>query len=359
MKVTQKDIDRNRQLPATMDHLPASATNMECKMKLFAISISLLLISPSIAMAQRYVESGGRVRVALVKMPYSGSRSGTERSGNPDYLEEGGIAGILQDMGVELKPVAAEADLTAEERREYGEWHRLGLAGGHLAEIVAANEREGFFTVGLHANCNALMGMLGGLQHSGPSQRPLRVGLVWIDAHGDFNTPETTLSGMLGGMPVAVSAGMCLTNIRLKSGLDPALPTRYIVMAGVRDTDPLEQELIDRSNIEMITVEDIRTLSENLHDQMERLSRLTDIIYVHIDMDVLDPAEVTGHSLAVADGPTSHELAAALTEMFKYEKTAAIGIASTPYGDNDRGGLSRDAAYRLIQAAVAGVMQRK
>ena len=70
-------------------------------------------------------------------------------------------------------------------------------------------------------------------------------------------------------------------------------------------------------------------------------------------MDVLDPAEVTGHSLAVADGPTSHELAAALTEMFKYEKTAAIGIASTPYGENDRGGLSRQAAYRLIQAAVA------
>ena len=359
MKVTQKDIDRNRQLPAKMDALSASVLSLERKMKLLTISIVLLLLTPAITMAQRYVESGGKVRVALVKMPYSGSRSGTERSGNPDYLEEGGIAGILRDMGVELKPAVDEADLTPEERSEYGEWNRLGLAGGHLSEIVAANERKGFFTVGLHANCNALMGMLGGLQHSGPSRRPLRVGLVWVDAHGDFNTPETTLSGMLGGMPVAISAGMCLTNIRLKSGLDPALPTRYIVMAGVRDTDPLEQELIDRSNIEMITVEDIRTLSDNLHGQMERLSQLTDIIYIHVDMDVLDPAEVTGHSLAVADGPTSHELAAALTEMFKYEKTAAIGIASTPYGENDTGGLSRDAAYRLIQAAVSGVMQRK
>jgi arginase len=200
--------------------------------------------------------------------------------------------------------------------------------------------------------------MLGGLQHSGPTSRPLKVGLVWIDAHGDFNTPETTLSGMLGGMPVAVSAGLALTNLRLKSGLDPALPTRYIVMAAVRDTDPLEQELIDRSDIEHITVEDIRTLSENIRHQMERLSQLTDVIYVHIDMDVLDPHEVPGHSLNVPDGPTSVELAAALTEMFGYEKVAALGIASTPSGERDPGGLSRQAAYRLIEGALEGVKRR-
>jgi arginase len=202
------------------------------------------------------------------------------------------------------------------------------------------------------------MGMLGGLQQSGPSRRPLKVGLVWIDAHGDFNTPETTLSGMLGGMPVAISAGLALTNLRLKSGLDPALPTRYIVMVGVRDTDPLEQDLIDRSNIEMITVDDIRTLSPNLHAQMERLSHLTDVIYVHVDMDVLDPREVEGHSLTVANGPTSSELARAITEMFKYDKAAGFGVASTPSGQRDPEGCSLEAAYKLIEAAVQGVRVR-
>jgi arginase len=213
-------------------------------------------------------------------------------------------------------------------------------------------------SVGLLANCTSLLGVLGGLQHSGASRRPLRVGLVFVDAHGDFNTPETTLSGMLGGMPVAVAAGLALTNLRLKSGLDLALPTRYIVMAALRDTDPLEQELIDRSDIQLISVQDIRTRSENMHAQMRRLSKLTDVIYVHIDMDVLDPSEVAGHSLTVPNGPTSIELAAALTDMFRYQKVAALGIASTPAGDNDPGGLSLRAAYRLVVGAALGAQQR-
>lgn len=128
-------------------------------------------------------------------------------------------------------------------------------------------------------------------------------------------------------------------------------------MAGVRDTDPLEQELIDRSDIEMISVEDIRNLSENIHNQMKRLSQLTDIIYIHIDMDVLDPKEVSGHGLTVPGGPTSKELAAALTVMFKYPKAAALGIASYPAG-KDKDNLSLKAAYNLVQGAIKGIKTR-
>jgi arginase len=323
---------------------------------LIAVAMALSLTA-STAIAQDFRSEDGRLKVALVKMPYSGSRNVAELSDVPDYLEDGGLADLLAERGAALQPLSTVA-LTAEEEREYGEWHRLGLANAHLAEMVAGNRRDGFLTVGLLANCSSLMGMLGGLQHSGETRRPLKVGLVFVDAHGDFNTPETTLSGMLGGMPVAVSAGLALTRLRIESGLDPALPERYIVMAGVRDTDPLEQELLDRSEVEMISVEDIRDRSENLHRQMERLSELTDVIYIHIDMDVLDPREVAGHSLNVADGPTSAELAAALTEMFRYEKAAALGIASTPSWERDPDGLSLKAAYRLIEGALEGVRSR-
>ncbi len=324
------------------------------------VSVSCLamtvLLSP-LAYPQAFVDDAGNVRVVLLKMPYTGARNVAELSGTPDYLAEGGIIERLSGRGAVLKPTET-IGLTSEEQADYGEWHRLGLANGHLAEIVARNLRAGYLPVGLLANCSSLMGMLGGLQNSGPDRRPLRVGLVWIDAHGDFNTPETTLSGMLGGMPVAISAGLALTNLRLKSGLDPALPTKYIVMAAVRDTDPLEHELIDRSDIEMITVDDIRTLSSNLHEQMKRLSRLADVIYIHVDMDVLDPYEVEGHSLTVPNGPTSAELAAAITEMFKYERSAGFGVASTPSNDRDPEGRSLEAAYRLIEAAVQGVRAR-
>ena len=326
-------------------------------MSLYRLCAVVMLCVPTLALTQEKSEMNGKTRVALVKMPYSGARNVAELSPGPDYLEQGGVVELLESMDVGVKPIET-IRLTPEDEREYGEWHRLGLANGHLADAVAANTKEGYLTIGLLANCNSLLGVLGGLQHSGPTRRPLKVGLVFVDSHGDFNTPETTLSGMLGGMPVAVAAGMALTNLRRESGLEPALPTRYIVMAGVRDTDPLEQELLDRSEVEHISVADIRDRSENLHAQMERLSRLTDIIYIHIDMDVLDPGEVAGHPLTVADGPTSVELADALVEMFRYEKVAALGIASTPNGERDPEGKSRQAAYNLVVGAIEGIRRR-
>jgi arginase len=202
------------------------------------------------------------------------------------------------------------------------------------------------------------MGMLAGLQHSGPGSRPLRVALLWIDAHADFNTPETTLSGMLGGMPVAVSAGICLNRFRLQSGLDPALPFSYITMAAVRDTDPLERELVDRHRIELVPAADIRPPYQKIHDQMKRLGDLADLVYVHIDMDVLDPAEVSGHSLTVAGGPSSLQLAAALEAIFAYRKAAGLGIASYP-AERDEGRLSLKAAYNLIEGSVKGVKESR
>jgi arginase len=308
--------------------------------------------------AQDRANNGNTVRVALVKMPYVGERNVPELSGGPDYLEQGGLRKLLEDQGIQTK-LSSPVALSSDEEKAYGSWNRLALAEGQLAKVVADERRSGSLPVGLLANCSSILGMLSGLQHSGPSAKPLRVGMVFVDAHGDFNTPETTLSGMLGGMPVAIAAGQCLTRMRLKTGLEPAVPTRHIVEVCVRDTDPLEQELLDRSEIQQLTLEDVRTRSANLHAAMKRLSEATDLIYIHVDMDGLDPREVPGHPLTVPGGPTSLELAAALTEMFRYEKAAAFGVASTPYGDKDKSGVSRQAAYNLILGAANGVRQRR
>jgi arginase len=320
-----------------------------------AALVSIVLLGPAAAAFAPSPEAGPSL--SLVKMPYRGERNLPDQSEGPDALEKGGLAQLLEGRGCRLGPVTTVA-LTPEEQKSYGEWNRLALANGQLAKIVARQRKEGYVPVGLLANCSSLVGMLGGLQHSGEAARPLRVGLVFIDAHGDFNTPETTLSGMLGGMPVAIAAGHCLTRMRLKSGLDPALPERHIVLAAVRDTDPLEQERLDRSAIEFLSVDDIRRRSPAIQRQMERLSALADVIYVHVDMDVLDPREVAGHPLAVPDGPTSRELSAAIADMFTHDKVAALGIASTPFGDRDKDGLSRQAAYALILGAVEGLQRR-
>ncbi len=88
---------------------------------------------------------------------------------------------------------------------------------------------------------------------------------------------------------------------------------------------------------------------------MKRLSLLTDVIYIHVDLSVLDPAEVPGHPHAPPKGPTSTELAACLEAMFQYPKAAAIGIASLP---DDAKDVSLKAAYRLLEGALRGVKSR-
>jgi arginase len=297
------------------------------------------------------------LRVALVGMPYSGARNVPEISPVPRYLLDGGLEDTLRSEGVVLEPTRTVA-LSAADEKEYGTWHRMALANGHLGDMVAAYRRAGVLPVGLLANCTSVIGILGGLQHSGPDDAPLRVGLVYIDAHADFNVPETTLSGMLGGMPVAVAAGLALENLRTESGLDPPIPSENVVEVAVRDVDPLERKLLAASLVQNLSVDDLRHHLERVRSQMARISSLADVIYVHVDMDVLDPSEVPGHPLHVSGGPTSRELAAALTEMFRFPEVAALGIASTPAGEHDPTGVSRRAAYKLVEGALAGVRSR-
>jgi arginase family enzyme len=91
---------------------------------------------------------------------------------------------------------------------------------------------------------------------------------------------------------------------------------------------------------------------------MDRLSRLTDKIYVHIDMDVLDPREVMGHGNKVPNGPSSEELAKVFEMIFRRSpKAHAIGFATIP--PRDEGGLSIAALNRMILGAVKGLQTRK
>ena len=321
-------------------------------MRSIAVVLLVLALLPVTARAQRYTDADGRLRVALARQPFS--PNGTSQG--PRTMAEGGIRDILDSLGAVVR--TEEAALTAEEETEYGGWKRLGMALGHFADIVARNQREGWFTVGLLATCPSMPGLVAGLQHSGPGGEPLRVGMLWLDAHPDFNTPETTRSGSLGGMPVAVATGRALWRLRLDAKLDPPLPDEHVVMGGVRLTDPLEQELLEDSRIEQVSVEDLRHATPAVFEQLDRLSRITDVLYVHIDMDVLDPREVAAHQNAVPGGPSSEELATLFEQIFRrYPTASAIGFATIPSRDED--GLGIAAVNRMIAGAVRGVLARE
>jgi len=301
--------------------------------------------------------ANAEVLVDVIKNPYGGSRNVPELSTNPDYIHAAGLERLIGEWGGELIRPVQDIRLDAEQERQYGEWNRMALANANFADAVREGSRDDLITIGLEANCNNLLGMLAGLKYDSDGSAR-RVGLVFIDAHGDFNVPETTLSGMLGGMPVAIAAGHALHNIRRTTGLAEPLPMSDIVWGGVRDLDPLEADRFTEYEVRQFSVQDIRELSANLKKQMRDLSDRVDVIYVHIDMDVLDPAEVPGHNLTVPDGPSSKDLAAALTLMFENPKATALGIASTPSLNLDPDGVSRQAALNLIEAAIRGAQAR-
>jgi arginase len=310
------------------------------------------ILSASLSLA-----ANAAVKVDVIKNPYGGARNSPELSTNPDYIHAAGLERLIGEWGGELIRPIQDIRLNAEQERQYGEWNRMALANANFADVVREGLQDDLITIGLEANCNDLLGMLSGLKYDSDGNAR-RVGLVFIDAHGDFNTPETTLSGMLGGMPVAIAAGHALHNIRKTTGLAEPLPMSDIVWGGVRDLDPLEADRFTEYEVQQFSVQDVRELSANLKKQMDDLADRVDVVYVHIDMDVLDPAEVPGHSLAVADGPSSKDLAAAMTMMFENPKTVALGIASTPSFSLDPDGVSRQAALNLIEGAIKGAQAR-
>jgi arginase len=257
------------------------------------------------------------MNISIITLPWQlGSRDSGSGRGTAAILDAGLIAQLQQQGHRVTAPVSAE--LTADEQKQYGAWHKVGHGNAQLAALIADARRKGDFVLALESDCSATMGALGGVQQGGAQ----RIGMVWIDAHADFNTPETTLSGMLGGMPVAISAGLCLSRLREQSGLKQAIAATAVVMVGLRDVDPLEQELLDAHHVEQIPPD-----PEVVKEAVERLAQRVDVIYVHIDWDVLDPQDIPTAGLPVANGPRLGELAQVVRAAL-HPKAVALGYAS-------------------------------
>jgi arginase len=327
---------------------------MNCRTKASFIIIPIL-VATSMSFGITMIEDREPVKLAVVLQPVSGSRSGPEMSSGPQIMYDG-IRKLLTELGIE-EAAKEIIKLTAEEEKDYGAWHRVGMANGHLNSAVARLRKEELFPLGLLSNCNSLTGMLGGMQHSGPDRRPLSVGLIWLDAHADYNTPETTLSGMLGGMPVAVAAGKCLFRLRLKAGLDPAIPEKNIIMMCVRDMDPLEEELVLNSHITLISTEEMVELSPRMKEEYKKLCERVDVVYIHIDLDVLDAPDIPGHTFQIPNGPNPAQLGKALNFMMQNPKVGALGIASFPTQEEVRT-KSLGSTLEVIKGGLLGLQSR-
>ncbi|MBO0734539.1 MAG: arginase family protein [Methylocapsa sp.] len=283
------------------------------------------------------------MKLALIAFPFATDTDQGTAAG-PAALLRAGLPAWARDKGYDIAgPFCVE--LTQEQQAAYGSWNKIAFANAHLARLVAEAARTGAFPLILQSNCYAAIGVLAGLQISSGA-RP-RTGMVWIDAHGDCNTPDTSLSGWLSGMPVAIALGLCLERFRKQAGLVTPIDPRDVVMACVRANDPLEQELIDQAGIEIVPVSDIKSGCPQLRAAMERLSRGVGRIYVHFDADALDASEVKSMWLTAPGGPARAELAAAMQIVMTHPKVAAFGVADI--------NPERDEDGEMIQAALAVV----
>lgn len=219
-----------------------------------------------------------------------------------------------------------------------------GMSAG-VAEAVAGGARAGRKVLMVGGNCTAVPGMVGGLQQGRGATT--RIGLVWFDAHGDFNTPRTTISGMLGGMPVAVVAGLCHPLWRAGAGQAAPLPTDRIVMVDVRDLDPREEDLIEATDVTRAPI-----TGAELPAAVRRLAAETDLLYLHVDLDVLDRSLVPSHRTPAPGGPDLDQTVSAIRTVLdtgRVEAFALVSACTTGPG----GEISLASAMKVLRPSLA------
>jgi arginase len=140
-------------------------------------------------------------------------------------------------------------------------------------------------------------------------QRGQTLGLIWFDAHADMNTPETTPSGNIHGMPLAALLGYGAPELTNIAGFAPKIDPSLCVHVGARDIDPGERELIARTGLKFFTMRDIdeRGMSACMNDAIKIASRATAGYSVTFDVDALDPGDAPGSGTLVRGGLTYRE----------------------------------------------------
>jgi arginase len=273
------------------------------------------------------------MRVRLIRVPYDSGNRGVRMGAGPDRLAAS--ADRLRARGIEVSQAAVEAPPGL--RTEIGTTFALHRA---VAAEVRGALADGALPVVLSGNCGAAIGALAGV---GPG-----AGIAWFDGHGDFNTPETTVSGFLDGMALAIATGRCFRPLALSvPGFSPvAEPDAFLV--GSRDLDLAERAALDGSGVGWVTVASIREhgAAAALEPALQRMRSRR--IHVHVDLDVHDPALAPANQFAPPGGLTPREVQDAVRAL-----AAAVPICSASLAAYDPGvdpqGRALEAGLQLIE----------
>ena len=254
--------------------------------------------------------------VRTIFAPYDSGHRGLRMGAGPDYLMEGGLPEMLRSTerpSLSFAHVLPEVDPPAEVATAF-ELDRL------VAEQVREAVAGGEFPLVLSGNCNTAVGTIAGLGASD-------LGVVWFDAHADFNTPETTTTGFTDGMGLAIIVGHCWKEMAGGVPGFSAVAERDVVLAGVRAIEPAEEERLAASDVSVVGADRIGLEAPgNLEVALDGLKSR---VYVHLDLDVLDPEKAgKANEFATAGGLSAEDLKTALGLVRERFAVAAAGIAS-------------------------------
>ncbi|QBD83641.1 arginase [Ktedonosporobacter rubrisoli] len=247
-----------------------------------------------------------RIRVIGVPMDLGADRRGVDIG--PSAIRYAGLSEHLRRLGYTVNDIG-NVHVPQPESRPVGNTQLKYLepivqVSEELAQLVTEALQANEFPLILGGDHSIALGSISGVARV---HQPL--GVIWVDAHTDFNTGETTPSGNIHGMILAALAGLGDGRLVEVGGWSPKLNTSDIVIVGARDIDPGEQNLLRNNHIHVFTMSDIdeRGISEIMHQAVAIAGRDNHPVHLSLDLDALDPREAPGVGTAVRGGLSYRE----------------------------------------------------
>src|SRR5271170_338337 len=256
-----------------------------------------------------------KIRIIGVPMDLGQSRRGVDMG--PSALRVAGLQSRLKALGHTVEDIGNVAVKQAEEQ-PYGEkrakyLHEIAETCRGLAEMTDRTLTEGHFPLVLGGDHSLAVGSFSGVSNYFRGQSK-RIGYLWLDAHGDMNTPESSPSGNIHGMPLASIVGYGPPELTELGGVKPMVQPRNVALVGVRELDSKERRLIKESGVHVFTMRDVdeRGMREVMTEALRFASDDTAGLAVSLDMDFVDPSDAPGVGTPVRGGVTYREAHLAL-----------------------------------------------
>ncbi len=270
-----------------------------------------------------------KISIVGVPMDLGADRRGVDMG--PSALRYADLNEKLQALGYEVDDLG-DLDVIIPETRHFGDPHAKYLkeiadACTHLANLVLEIHTDHRTPIVLGGDHSIAVGTISGMAESFRRQNS-KIGLMWFDAHADFNTPQISPSGNVHGMPMAAIMGYGPIELTHIFGFSPKIQPERAVMIGIREVDPQERELVKSSGVRVFTMKEIdrRGIGSVMDEALSIVTKDTDGFSVTLDADFLDPYESPGVATPVRGGADYREAHLAMEMVADTKKMVSFEI---------------------------------